>query len=184
MNHHQTKKVLLVVCIFFSTLAFARSSNRPQSVQPFSLRLGQGLCVTMPKLQTTFLASSYLVPFEKYDWLLLHINGCLDFLEDNLGNRDYIVGAVPTAELCATGIPLSPFLELGVGINYVSNMYLSGRALGSNMLFSPTVSGGIHLNENFMGLTLAYTFRHLSNASLHDDNDGVNFQYITVSFGL
>lgn len=171
---------LFVVCDMNLTHAQSTLRNIPEG---FPVRLGQGVSVTTHRVQSTYLASSINL-LEKRDWLNLRIEGSVDLLDNPNQEADFVVGAVPVARVSLGGFPFSPFFELGVGVNYVSNMRLGGRALGANILFSPTISGGIRLNNYFTLLSLAYTFRHLSNAGLHNDNDGINFQYITLAFGI
>lgn len=98
------------------------------------------------------------------------------------GNKlDFIIGVIPMAEFeLAPDVPRLT-IEAGVGLNYVSTREMGGRRLGSNILFSPTVSAGVELPWMDGLLGIFYMFRHLSNAGIYQDNDGINFQYIVFS---
>jgi hypothetical protein len=102
-------------------------------------------------------------------------------LSQSRNTLDFIIGAAPMAqfELAHDAPRLS--IEAGVGLNYISAREMDGRQLGSHFLFSPTAAGGIELPWMNSLLGIFYMFRHLSNAGIYRDNDGINFQYIVFS---
>ena len=94
---------------------------------------------------------------------------------------DLIVGVIPMAKFeLMDEFPRLSF-EGGVGLNYLTTRQIGGRRLGMNVLFSPTLAGGIEVPWMDGYLGIFYMFRHLSNASLREDNDGINFHYIVFS---
>ncbi|MER3524867.1 MAG: hypothetical protein C4326_12660 [Ignavibacteria bacterium] len=72
-------------------------------------------------------------------------------------------------------------VEIGVGVNVLTSREIGQRHLGSNVLFSPTVSIGVEIPWTNGVVGIFYMFRHLSNASMFEDNDGINYQYIVYS---
>jgi hypothetical protein len=102
-------------------------------------------------------------------------------LSQSRNTLDFIIGAAPMAQLeLAHELPRLS-VEFGVGLNYISAREMDGRQLGSHFLFSPTASAGIELPWMNSLLGIFYMFRHLSNAGIYRDNDGINFQYIVFS---
>ena len=102
-------------------------------------------------------------------------------LSQERNRLDVIVGMIPMAKLETTYDLPRLSIEAGVGLNYVSTREIGGRRLGMNFLFSPTVGGGIEVPWMNGYLGIFYMFQHLSNASLREDNDGINFHYIVFS---
>ena len=102
-------------------------------------------------------------------------------LSQEKNKLDFIIGVIPMAQFELSSDVPRLTLEAGVGLNYVSARELGGRRLGTNFLFSPTMSAGVELPWMDGLLGIFYMFRHLSNAGIYRDNDGINFQYIVFS---
>jgi hypothetical protein len=70
---------------------------------------------------------------------------------------------------------IAPYLEGGVGAIYTTQ---HTEEQGTQYNFIPQVGAGLQffLNESF-ALTGGYRFRHLSNASISDDNSGINHHF-------
>ena len=144
----------------------------------FGVRVGQGNSMTRPASRSFFL-SVPLYRFTEESYALL-VDPCAS-ISDARGTMEFIVGLDPRLQLCFP--TLSPWLlvEAGVGVNMSSFTEIGGRQLGKSFLFSPTASLGFRTNSL---LTVFYTFKHFSNASLFHHNDGVNYQYIIFSVNL
>lgn len=144
------------------------------------IRAGQGWSITSPGLRSIFLS----VPHQRLDEVNSHLSINLNQTVTMLQRQrelEFIVGVTPVILLeLAKEFPRIG-IEAGVGANIISTKEIDGRQLGSNFLFSPTVSVGIEVPwlNNVVGVS--YMFRHLSNAGFFEDNDGVNFQYIIFS---
>jgi hypothetical protein len=91
---------------------------------------------------------------------------------------EFIVGLDPKIQIKLPSASPIVLLESGVGVNLSSFTEIGGRQLGESFLFSPTASFGLKTNRF---LTIFYTFKHFSNASLFHHNDGVNYQYIVFA---
>lgn len=82
------------------------------------------------------------------------------------------------------GSRLSPYIEGGLGILYHD---YQGYDLGDGFTFTEMAGAGLSyfLHDN-VSLSLGYRFRHTSNASLYDENDGLNSHSLLagVSFFL
>jgi hypothetical protein len=78
---------------------------------------------------------------------------------------------------------LSPYFEAGTGLIYTALEHLG---LGSNLLFSNNVGGGIAFAVPHLGpwtrLSVGYRFRHCSHAGIFGNpNSGINTHYLTVT---
>lgn len=169
--------LLLVVCavVVPAVTAFAQIPHRV-----FDLRVGKGTSLTDPVNRSVFVA----VPVRSYgrgEVLSLYLEQSL-LLSQEQGAVHVAVGLAPMmrAEFSAGMLQLS--VEAGVGLNLLSTRVIARRHLGSKLLFSPTVSVGVEVPwmQGYVGMY--YMFRHLSNASMFVDNDGINYQYIIFSF--
>ena len=78
------------------------------------------------------------------------------------------------------GIPLYPYIEGGLGVMYHD---FQGYDLGGGFNFAEMVGGGVKyfLDDN-LAINLGYRFRHASNASLYDENRGLNTHTFTAGF--
>lgn len=102
-------------------------------------------------------------------------------ISDEAGKLNAVLGISPMIQLeLAHGTPRI-YVEAGIGANITTLRKMDGRQLGSNFLFSPTMSAGIEIPWMDGLFGIFYMFRHLSNAGMFEDNDGVNFQYIVFS---
>jgi len=74
------------------------------------------------------------------------------------------------------GYRIYPYIEGGLGVLYTD---LRGYNLGGHFSFMETVGTGVtyFLNEN-VALNVGWRFRHISNASLYDENAGLNSDII------
>ncbi|MDL1891744.1 acyloxyacyl hydrolase [Sphingobacteriales bacterium CHB3] len=177
IRHHS------VIIFLLSFLLFSpddKSAKAQFSADKIEVRVGKGWSITTPGLRSVYLS----VPSRRLDEISssvnLYLNQSVTLIEQHR-HVEYIVGAAPMV-LFELGIdfPRVSF-EAGVGANYISIREIDGRRLGSNFLFSPTFSAGIEVPWLSNVIGVHYSFRHLSNAGLFEDNDGVNFQYIIFS---
>lgn len=78
------------------------------------------------------------------------------------------------------GSRLSPYIEGGLGILYQD---YQGYDLGGGFSFTEMAGAGLSyfLDDN-LSLNLGYRFRHTSNASLYDENDGMNSHAFLAGF--
>lgn len=78
------------------------------------------------------------------------------------------------------GYRLSPYIEGGLGVLYHD---YTGYDLGGGFNFTEMAGAGISyfLDEN-LSVNVGYRFRHSSNASLYDENDGINAHSFLAGF--
>ena len=78
------------------------------------------------------------------------------------------------------GSHIVPYIEGGVGLMYTD---LRGYGLGSHFQFLSQAGAGLSyfLTDN-TALNLSWRFRHISNASLYDDNRGFNSYIFQAGF--
>ena len=83
-------------------------------------------------------------------------------------------------DLVDLGVPLYPYIEGGLGVMYHD---FQGYDFGGGMTFAEMVGGGAtyFLDDN-LAVNFGYRFRHASNASLYDENRGLNTHSFTAGF--
>ena len=163
---------LLLFAILLQKCATAQDFGRK-----FDLTVGKGSAMTSTGLPSFFISFPASWFATENAAATVYFDESLTLLEDRR-RLSAIVGISPMLQLRPIHTIPEFLVKAGVGVNVLSSREIGGRHLGGNILFSPTVSAGIELPwmNNFLGVY--YMFRHLSNAGLCDDNDGINFQYI------
>ncbi len=149
-------------------------------MRDFDIRLGKGTTMTEPAHRSIFLSRPGHVFFHSRENVVVYLEESVSFSEGSRG-WDGIVGVSPMARILFSNDAPRLLLEAGVGVNLISTREINKRQLGSNVLFSPTVSAGVEVPWAGGFLGVFYMFRHLSNASMFEDNDGINFQYVVFS---
>ena len=78
------------------------------------------------------------------------------------------------------GSRLSPYIEGGLGLLYHD---YRGYDLGGGFSFTEMAGAGLsYVLDDNLSLSLGYRFRHTSNASLYDENDGLNSHIFLTGF--
>ncbi len=72
-----------------------------------------------------------------------------------------------------------PYVDLGAGIHFLSRSNINGRQLGASQQFSLIAALGLSFPN---GIELGYRYMHLSNADLHDNNDGRDEHLGVITF--
>lgn len=100
----------------------------------------------------------------------------------NQGDDLWEVGLTPLVRLEATRPgPVSPYLELGLGGHVLSETRIGDRNLATAWQFGSHLGLGLKLGAR---ARLAYRFQHLSNASIKQPNDGINFHQIGLDWSF
>ena len=177
--HNRTPLNWVVVLTTLVLLGAASHTSAQIQYGVSGLRVGQGNSMTRPASRSFFLALP-MYELARGSYAVL-VDPCVS-ISDSRGTIQFIVGIDPKIQIKLPTDSPWLLLETGVGLNMSSFTEIGGRQLGESFLFSPTASLGLRTN-NF--LTVFYTFKHFSNASLFQHNDGVNYQYIvfSVNFG-
>jgi len=71
-----------------------------------------------------------------------------------------------------------PYIEAGVGAAYLSKTKLEGENFGTHFQFENVVGIGF----KFSDFDLSFRYIHHSNAGIHEDNSGVDFTLISISY--
>lgn len=78
---------------------------------------------------------------------------------------------------------LKPYLEIGIGLHYISDIQMRHRALSTNFQFGDHAGFGFEIGRsNF--IDIAYMFQHHSNASIKRPNSGINFHIIRIGYSF
>ncbi len=72
-----------------------------------------------------------------------------------------------------------PYIDLGAGVHFLSRANINGRQLGAAQQFSLIAALGLSFPN---GVELGYRYMHLSNADLHDNNDGRDEHLGVITF--
>jgi lipid A 3-O-deacylase len=93
------------------------------------------------------------------------------------------VGLTPVLRIQQTEKSIvSPFLEVGVGIHYLSETSVSeDRRFGCNFSFGDHAGVGITFGPR-NAFELMYRYQHLSNAGLCSPNQGINFNEVRLGY--
>lgn len=176
IKRHRLLRLVLSLLVFgTATPMFAQNLMRD-----FDIRLGKGTTMTEPVRRSIFLSRPVHFFFHARNTVAVYLEQSLSLSEGSHG-LDAIVGVGPMGRVqFSDDMPRLSF-EAGVGVNFISTREIGKRQLGSNVLFSPTVSAGIEIPWAGGFLGVFYMFRHLSNASMFEDNDGINFQFVVFS---
>ncbi len=171
---------LLRLVLLLITMGTVTQLSAQSLMRDFDIRLGKGTTMTEPVRRSIFLSRPAYIFFHAREKVLVYLEESLSLFDGGRG-LDAIIGVGPMARVqFSDNIPRFS-LEAGVGVNLTSTREISQRQLGSTVLFSPTLSAGIEVPWAGGFLGVFYMFRHLSNASMFEDNDGINFQYVVFS---
>jgi lipid A 3-O-deacylase len=93
------------------------------------------------------------------------------------------IGLTPVVRIQQTAkSSVSPFLEGGVGIHYLSETSVDAdRRFGCNVTFGNHVGVGVTFGPR-NAFELMYRFQHLSNAGLCTPNPGINFNQVRIGY--
>ena len=93
------------------------------------------------------------------------------------------IGFTPTFRLQQTNPgQFAPYLEAGVGAHVLSKSSVSAeRRFGTLFQFGSHVGLGVRLGPKG-AYDIAYRYQHLSNASIKDPNQGINFHLLRLQY--
>lgn len=102
------------------------------------------------------------------------------------GNDElFEIGATPVFRL-QTDRPshqMTPFFEAGVGGHLLSKTHLGKKDFATNFQFGSHIGAGIRFGSKSQ-FELLYRFQHLSNASIKQPNDGINFHLLRFGYRM
>ena len=78
---------------------------------------------------------------------------------------------------------LLPFLEVGLGAHFLSNIRFDDLSLSTSLQFGSHIGAGIYFGKD-RRFSLVYRFQHLSNASVKQPNPGVEFHLLQLGFRI
>jgi hypothetical protein len=123
--------------------------------------------------------------FEGRDW---HVGGFWDagvgyWKRDALPQQNgslYEIGLTPVFRLQKNQLE-GPYIEAGIGAHLLSDTSLGDR------IFSTSFQFGSHLGIGYRfgarnAFDLSYSYQHLSNASIKQPNDGIDFHQIRLQY--
>ena len=123
------------------------------------------------------------VTWELKEHMKVRIEGDFEKIEHE-GKETWVLGIGPFIRLLIPTDPVRPFIELGAGVNYISRREVEGSKLGCQFIISMMGGAGFEFSLNDVPLSLAYRYRHLSNAGACETNQGIDTNLIMLSIGL
>jgi hypothetical protein len=73
---------------------------------------------------------------------------------------------------------IKPYLDLGAGIHFLSRANIRGRQMGAAFQFSLIAGTGLCFHDSW---EIGYRYMHISNADIHDNNDGRDEHLVVLS---
>ncbi len=91
------------------------------------------------------------------------------------------IGFTPVATFWSRGGkgPLRPFLEMGIGLHYLTEKRVSIKNFSTNFQFGDHIGIGLEFGKK-RDYRLAYQFQHLSNGGIESPNPGINFHLLSL----
>ncbi|GEM_PF-3800856 len=98
-----------------------------------------------------------------------------------LDTRDttFDMGFQPVLRYSYDRYEISPYLDLGAGIHFLSRANIRGRQLGGAFQFSVLAGTGVCFYKKW---DIGYRFFHISNADIHDNNDGRDEHLVVLTW--
>lgn len=121
--------------------------------------------------------------FTDGDWQLggywLAEVGYWDSDKNNADNDDlWEVSLTPVFRLAPKAGHVRPYLDAGIGGHVLSDTRIGRRSLSTAWQFGTHIGVGVSCGRFDVG----YRFQHLSNASIKEPNDGINFHILSAGF--
>jgi hypothetical protein len=88
------------------------------------------------------------------------------------------IGLTPILEWTLTIGDFSPFIETGLGVNYLTRTEQLGRELSSHLQFGETLGIG----ASYKNVQVSARYQHISNADIVKPNNGYNFYGLMLKF--
>ena len=93
-------------------------------------------------------------------------------------NNNFGVALSPVFTYNFTSLPLSPYIEGGIGGSLWIDTMIATRNVSSYFLFEDRIGAGIHLKD----FDLNFRYMHYSNAGIVKPNSGIDIFMLSVSF--
>jgi hypothetical protein len=148
----------------------------------FELGIGGGSSLNGLGTGQALIVSAVSIPISG-EILHFRLEGDLEFI--NWQSKTMFVAGV--SPLLRATLPLqriSPFIEIGPGVNYANHVRFAGRELGGSFFFSAMGSVGVEIRSDKRVMSISYRVRHLSNGGLQERNQGMNSHYIMLSLAF
>ena len=78
-------------------------------------------------------------------------------------------------------IGMQMYLDIGIGVAYLSNQYISTRNLGTKWLFEDRLGAGVLLGPR-QQFEVGYRLVHFSNGYLAQKNQGINLHLVILGY--
>ena len=113
-------------------------------------------------------------------WGRLEVQGKYELAVGQVSPFERVVNVGFTPILCwrITGQKWVPFIETGLGGNYLSQTEHDDRDLSSHFQFGETLGIGL----DFDALEFSFRYQHLSNGDIVPPNNGYNFYGFSLSY--
>ncbi|MGD0282204.1 MAG: acyloxyacyl hydrolase [Dissulfurispiraceae bacterium] len=183
----KTHSFLLAVIVALLTLIPDAGFGDEKSY--FEMGVGAGADLQGMAAKQLILTPAFNMPISSCESLRARIEGDFELYEYTgksgyPGKTSFVGGIAPFLRLLPFRWNVNPFVEIGVGANLQTNRNIGNHRIGGPFMFSLMSGAGIEMIINKTPISLSYRLRHLSNADIYDNNEGLNSQYIILSIGL
>jgi opacity protein-like surface antigen len=90
------------------------------------------------------------------------------------------IGLTPVLRLQPNGLE-GPYAELGLGVHLMSSTTLGDKSMSTQFQFGNHVGVGYRFGVK-RAFDLSYRYQHLSNASIKQPNDGIDFHQVRLQY--
>lgn len=162
----------LVFCLFFAAGAFAAGQKS------FEVDIAGGGSLNGNGAGQAMLMAAWQKPL--YPDFLLRVEPTLEYM--NSKGDVLLAGGFSLAfRKLARYKSLKAFVDLGAGLNLITNKHFAGRRLGDDFMFDLLLGGGFYLTRD---ISLSYRYRHLSNGGIFRYNEGIDSYYLILGIGI
>ncbi|MDA8091859.1 MAG: acyloxyacyl hydrolase [Nitrospiraceae bacterium] len=177
-DHKREFQFRLIPLVLFFMLIASGANAAKGDVPPFELGLAGGGSLNGSGSVQGLLLAAYQTPF--YPNYLFRVEPTVEYMNAK-GDVLYDTGFSLAIRKLVPYKFVTPFVDLGAGLNYISRNHFAGRELGGNFMFDLMLGGGFYLTRN---INISYRYRHLSNAGIFSINEGIDSYYVLLGIGI
>ena len=166
------KRSFLIIALFFFSLT---GICRPWAyeLKDYEIALGGGRNLNSLSTTQFILIGAKNIPVERN--LFLRVEPTLEYITDK--DNMFVAGASAVLRFTSPRKGITPFVDMGAGLNYASRKFYEDRDLGSRFLLDLVLGGGFNLGDDY---SISFRYRHLSNGGIESSNDGFDSMYVLL----
>ncbi len=173
------------ILVLIGLLLFGPGSAQAGDFDSFDLAVGAGFSLNSNMAtKQALIAPAVQWQLDQAPFLRFRLEGNLELIHHD-GKLTIVAGpASMVRSLLFSGKRYGPYVEGGVGANYISRRYIKHRNMGGSFIFSPMAGAGYLFPVKGRDCSLAVRFRHISNADTYSNNAGLDSLYVLGSIAF